>query len=187
MKKIKNWIERNSRGSRILFFFALTLVAALLMNLLVIPMVLGTSGEEKIPDMMLGGYALADVMRILGAIGPEGRSAFLWYQLPLDMIYPFLYGSFLAFSLAWFLQKTGGWKQKFAWMSLLPLMAAFFDYLENIMDIAMLTRFPDFTAKMVSVASTFTIIKGMLLMLSVIVLLILILIYLLRTVTGKKA
>lgn len=186
MKMIKKRIERNSRGARILFFFILTLVAALLMNLLVIPMILGASGEDKIPDMMLGGYTLADVMRIFRAIGPEGRMAFLRYQLPLDMLYPYFYGSFLALSMAWFFKKTGTGNKRIAWLSLLPLLAAFFDYLENIMDIIMLIRFPDLTAGMVSLAAIFTVIKGFLLLLSVIVLLLLILFYLARIVAGKK-
>ena len=183
---IKNRIERNSRGGRILFFFILTLVAALLMNLLVIPMILGASGEDKIPDMMLGGYTLADVMRIFRAIGPEGRSAFLRYQLPLDMLYPYFYGSLLALSMAWLFKKTGTGKKHMAWLSLLPLFAALFDYLENIMDIIMLVRFPDLTASLVSLAATFTVIKGFLLLLSFIILLILILYYLARAVAGKK-
>ncbi len=187
MKKIKMRIERKSQGPRILLFFALTLVAALLMNLLVIPMVLGTSGEEKIPDMMLGGYTLADVMRIFGAIGPDGRSAFLWYQLPLDMLYPYFYGSFLALSVAWFFKKTGNGNKRIAWLSLLPLLAALFDYLENVMEIILLVRFPDITAGMVSLASTFTLIKGLALMISILVLLLLILLYLARTLARKKS
>ncbi len=179
MRKIVEYFDVRSSVRQVIIYFILTLIAALLMNLLMLPMIVGQSGIEKIPDMMMGGYSLQDVMNILNGIGPEGRRVFLYYQLPLDMIYPYLYGSFMALFIARLLKLSGLWSRA-SLLVLLPVVAAIADYLENIFDIVFLLRYPHLSAGMVSLASFFTITKGLALILSFLSIVILIVIYLFK-------
>ena len=49
-------------------------------------------------DMMPAGYDLEYVRSLFENLGTEGRAAYLNRQIPLDLVYPFLFGlsNFLA-------------------------------------------------------------------------------------------
>jgi hypothetical protein len=56
------------------------------------------------------------VHQLLDTLGEKGREAYLWNQIPLDMLYPGLFGASYALILAYLLQKLQ--KLESAWFFL---------------------------------------------------------------------
>ena len=92
MLKIKNIITRNLQGWKILVLFVLTNIVYVTMLTVTIPRVMQYAGGMKLLDMLPTGYDAAYVNSLLNALGPEGRNSYLFQQIPLDLIYPGLFG-----------------------------------------------------------------------------------------------
>ena len=135
-------IRKNLDGKRILLLFLLTGIIYAMMLFVTIPRVTQQIGNLKILDMMPLGYSVEYVNALFKALGETGRNAYLYNQLPLDMIYPFMYGLTFCLVMAWFLEKLGKFSKGFVYLCLLPVIAGFFDYLENIGIITMLKTYP---------------------------------------------
>ena len=82
-------IRKNLNGKKILMLFFLTSVIYAMMLLVTIPRVMNFSGGMKLLDMIPFGYSVQYVNALLKSLGEMGRNAYLYNQLPLDMIYPF--------------------------------------------------------------------------------------------------
>jgi hypothetical protein len=89
-------------------------------------------------DLRPTGYSQADAAGLLEALGEAGRQYYLTRQIPLDMVYPALLALTLISTLRWraarfgptLMTRIGG---------PLAVMAAAFDYLENLGIFFMLT------------------------------------------------
>ena len=95
-------------------------------------------------------YDRAEVLTILGNIGSEGRTTYLWANL-IDMIFPFFYGSFFAGFLYRFRTIEHLWS-----LALVPVLLAFVDIGENMQIRAMLSAYPNISETQAFVASLFT-------------------------------
>lgn len=153
-------IRENLNGRKILMLFILTSVIYAIMLLVTIPRVMHFSGGMKLLDMIPFGYSVQYVNTLLKSLGEMGRNAYLYNQLPLDMIYPFMFGLTYCMVLAWFLEKIGKFKGLFVYLCLLPLVAGFFDYLENIGIITMLNSYPDNSDLLSQTTNLFSILKS---------------------------
>ncbi len=160
MNSFKNSISNNVKGGRVLLFFILSSIVYAVMIFVTIPKLFHYSNGMKILDIMPFGYSYQYVTQLFTDLGINGRSFYLNYQIPLDMVYPFLFGLSYFYIMAYFLQKIDQWKSPFLYLSFLPFIGALFDYFENIGTIVMLHNYPNSSHVAVQINSFFTISKS---------------------------
>lgn len=160
MNKIITLVQKYATGRVVAVFFVLTMSVYAVMLLYSIPLVVAAAPQMKLFDMSPAGYSAEYASRLLEAIGTGGRASYLSIQLPLDFIYPGLFAITYTLLLVWLFRKSFDDSAKIFYISLVPVFAGFFDYLENIGIIAMLSSFPDISHRIVKVASMFTVLKS---------------------------
>ncbi len=160
MKRLKKTIERNISGKKVLGLFILTNVIYIFMLTVTIPRTMSHSNGMKLLDMMPTGYDLNYVSQLFDSLGEIGRRYYLTNQIPVDMIYPLLFGLSYCLLLAYFLKKLKKLNAPYIYLCLLPIIAGIADYLENFGIITMLKSYPDLTQGMVSTTSLFSVIKS---------------------------
>lgn len=160
MEKLRTLIGRNLDGTKVLVLFVLTNLVYILMLAVTIPKVMGYADGMKLLDMMPTGYDLDYVNALFEALGPMGRDAYLYRQHPLDMVYPALFGIGYCFVLAYFLKKLNRYKSALFYLCLLPLLAGFADYMENIGIINLLISYPNLMPSTVTTTAFFSLFKS---------------------------
>lgn len=153
-------IKRFLKGKIVLTLFVLTGLIYAFMLSETIPKVVSFSGEMKILDMMPAGYNISYVNELFTRLGEPGRNAYLYEQIPFDLIYPAVYGIGFCLLLAWFLDKIGKLNGAFIYLCVLPVFAGFFDYCENTGIILMLKSFPEMSSNLVKITNVFSILKS---------------------------
>ena len=126
-----------------------------------IPKTVAYSGGMKLLDMMPQGYNSEYVNELFSKLGEEGREVYLFNQIPVDMIYPFLFGITYSLLIAYFLKKLDKLNTPFFYLCLVPLIAGIADYLENLGIITMLNDYPDLSITQISTTNIFTLIKSL--------------------------
>ena len=160
MNRFAKILEKNISGKKTLSLFILTNVVYLFMLMVTIPKTMGFSNGMKLLDMLPTGYNQDYVNELFRTLGEDGREIYLTNQIPVDMIYPLLFGLTYSLLLAYFLKKLNKLKSPFNYLCLLPIIAGIADYLENIGIIAMLNSYPDLTETTVNATNTFSVIKS---------------------------
>lgn len=186
MKDLMTFIERNLLGKKVLFLFLITNVVYAFMLLVTIPNLMEFAGGLKTLDMLPMGYSQIYIENLFELLGDEGRSYYLWKQLPVDMIYPGLFAIGYMFVLAYFLEKLSKFKSPWYWLCGLPVLAGVFDYFENFSIAAMLFLFPEIPQEIAWLSSAFSITKAVsttLFFVSLLLVLVLLLINKLRKTT----
>ena len=130
------------------------------MLMVTIPKTMEFSNGMKLLDMIPTGYDWNYVNELFNTLGENGRKTYLTNQIPVDMIYPLLFGLTYSLLLAYFLKKLNKLKSPFTYLCLLPIIAGITDYLENIGIITMLNDYPDLTETTVNATNTFSVIKS---------------------------
>ena len=157
---MKRVINRNISGKKIFWMLIITNLIYVIMLTITIPTVMSFAGGMKILDMMPTGYTPDYVNILLNTLGTEGRHAYLYNQLPLDAIYPFMCGTSYCLLLAYLLKKLNKLEGNLFYLCLIPLFAGFFDYCENIGIVTMLTSYPNNSADLSKVTSVFSVLKS---------------------------
>lgn len=160
IKLLQEFIYRISKGKTVLILFILTNIVYVFMLVVTIPKVMEFAGGMKLLDMMPAGYDAEYVNRLFSALGAEGRFAYLHNQLPVDMIYPLLFGISYCLLFAWFLRRTKLHESSFFYLCFLPLIAGISDYIENFGIITLLKNFPNYSQETVSITNTFSLLKS---------------------------
>ncbi|MCX7549665.1 hypothetical protein [Xanthomarina sp. F2636L] len=160
MNRFIRTLEKYTSGKKVLGLFILTNVVYLFMILVTIPKTMEFSNGMKLLDMLPTGYNLDYVNKLFRTLGENGRETYLTNQIPVDMIYPLLFGLTYSLLLAYFLKKLNKLKSPFIYLLLLPIIAGISDYLENIGIIIMLNSYPDLTEATVNATNTFSVIKS---------------------------
>ena len=160
MNRFIKMLEKNISGKKVLGLFILTNVVYLYMLIVTIPKTMGFSNGMKLLDMLPTGYNQNYVNELLRTLGENGREIYLTNQIPVDMIYPLLFGLTYTLLLAYFLKKLNKLKSPYTYLCLLPIFAGIADYLENIGIITMLNSYPDLTETSVNATNTFSVIKS---------------------------
>jgi len=132
------------------------------MLVVTIPDLMQFSGGMKILDMMPTGYNIQYVNTLFNTLGTVGRDSYLHHQLPLDLIYPMLFGISSCLVLAFFLNQLGKLDSWLFYLCLIPLFSGLFDYAENIGIITMLKNYPNISVLQVQITSVFTVLKSVL-------------------------
>jgi hypothetical protein len=160
MNRFTKTLEKLTSGKKVLSLFILTNVVYLFMLFVTIPKTMRFSNGMKLLDMLPTGYNQDYVNELLKTLGKNGREIYLTNQIPVDMIYPLLFGLTYSLLLAYFLKKLNKLKSPFSYLCLLPIIAGISDYLENIGIITMLNSYPDLTKTMVNTTNIFSVIKS---------------------------
>lgn len=160
MKSIKNIIDKNLNGKKVLLLFILTNVVYAFMLLVTIPKTMSFSSGIKLLDMMPAGYNLEYINNLFNELGVDGRKFYLYNQIPIDMIYPFLFGISNCLLLAYFLKIINKLDTSLFYLCLLPLIAGIADYFENFGIITMLNTYPEITNFSATATNIFSITKS---------------------------
>ena len=148
-------------GKKVLFLFVVTNLIYSLMIFITIPKVMSFTEGMKIFDMMPMGYKLEYTVLLLNKLGSAGRNAYLFNQIPVDFIYPGMFGITYCLLLAYVLNKLSSWKVHYLFLCFLPIIACFFDYLENFGVIFLIVSYPQISYNAVHLCSVFTILKSL--------------------------
>lgn len=159
---IKELVYRNIEGRKVLVLFVLTNFLYVFMLLVSIPKVVSLAGGMKIFDMMPMGFEAEYARSLLERLGVAGREAYLYFQIPVDLIYPGLFGITYCLILAYLLNKLNSLNNPYFYLCLIPLLAGLFDYLENFGIVNMLISYPDLTNTAIQLTNFFTIFKSLL-------------------------
>lgn len=103
------------------------------------------------------GYSFERVQEVLGSYGAKGMALNARIQI-LDLFNPALY-SMIAATLTYLLWKGHGPK----WLALLPVLGGLGDYMENVTLFLMARSYPDISEGLVSLSSTLSLVKNVLL------------------------
>ncbi|MCU0444816.1 MAG: hypothetical protein MUE85_07840 [Microscillaceae bacterium] len=158
---MKSLIERNLSGKNVIISLVLANIVYGIMLGITIPAVLQYSGGKQIFDLLPTGYSPAYAHQLLNALGEKGRTAYLYQQIPFDLMYPLLFGISYCLLLAYILRKTNRWESGFYWVCIFPLIGGLSDYFENFCVIGLLTQYPNFSDNLVLMASFFSISKSL--------------------------
>ena len=186
MNRLIKLIENNISGKKVLGLFILTNIVYGFMLMVTIPKTMVFSGGMNLLDMLPMGYDYTYVKELFESLGGNGRNVYLTNQIPVDMIYPFLFGLTYCLVLAFFLKKINKLKSPFSYLCLLPIIAAIADYLENIGIITMLLNYPNLTKTTVQFTNTFSVLKSTSTSIFFIALLVILILLGIRTVTGRN-
>ena len=102
------------------------------------------------------GYTHQEAVAAMEGYGEEGRRVYAWSSATLDTLLPVVYVSFLA-GLIYRLRPT----ERLRRLAYLPLAAGVLDLGENIQIVLMLIQYPDVSAGQVAAASSFTLMKAL--------------------------
>ncbi len=160
MKRLTKFINSNISGKKVLGLFILTNAVYMFMLTVTIPKTMGFSNGMKLLDMMPTGYNLNYVNELFNSLGEIGRGTYLTNQIPVDMVYPLLFGLTYCLLLAYFLKKLNKLIAPYTYLCLLPIIAGIADYLENFGIIAMLKSYPDLTEITVKTTNSFSVLKS---------------------------
>ena len=160
MGKLVTCIQKTATGRTTLIFLTPAMAVYSLMLLYTIPQVERYAQGMKLFDLSPTGYSYEYALELLGALDLNGRSLYLYRQLPLDFIYPLLFSVSCCFVLSWLFAKSLTPNSKLFYLCFVPVAAGLFDYLENIAIINMLTTYPHVTEHQVAIASVFTVLKS---------------------------
>lgn len=118
-------IDRRADGRRVAWAWA----AFLGFSLLVFPLFDAVNGmpEEVTPLDLRFFYGPSAVEEVLTEFGADGRVAYLRSLLIADLLWPLVYGTTLALSIAWGL---GGQRRA---LVAVPVVAVVLDYAENLL------------------------------------------------------
>lgn len=157
---MRNLIKDKLNGELVILLFAVTSIVYTIMLTITIPQVMSYSGGMKLLDMIPAGYDAAYVDALLNAIGEKGRDAYLFNQIPVDMVYPLFFGVSYCLIFAYILKKLEKVDSKLFYICFLPLLAGLFDYCENIGIITLLKSYPDNSKLLAQTTNVFSVLKS---------------------------
>ena len=99
------------------------------------------TGGPTIPDMTFT-TGPDSVYAVLAALGDAGLTFYLTHIVPLDLVFPFTYGLFLALGISWSLTRLLPEGSPWLILNLAPVLAAAADYCENAGVITLLLAYP---------------------------------------------
>ena len=163
-------LRKKATGKVVLSLFVMTTAVYLVMILGTIPRVQSHAPESPLFDLSPTGYSHEHALLLLESLGTEGRSVYLFPQIAIDFIYPGLFAISYALTLIWVFAKRAKPDSWLFNLALLPVLAGFFDYAENILIIQMIRSYPEVSEFLVSAASLCTVLKSLFTTLSLLLL-----------------
>ena len=112
-------------------------------------------------------YAPVKVFEMIAAYGPYGRPFYRNVELTVDIIYPIVYTLFLGLLISWLFQRGFQPGHKIQKWNVVPLGAWFFDLLENIGIVILISVFPATPAALTWITNFFSLSKWFFVFLSI--------------------
>jgi hypothetical protein len=107
-------------------------------------------------DQMVFGYTPAEAFQVMTAYGESGRRAYTFLLLTSDLVFPFLYGSFLFLSIRGASQRAGIPMPWANGLAACGFAATCFDWLENISFLILIRTYTVESTTVAKFASMFT-------------------------------
>ena len=159
-RRLITFLQSKASGKAVLVLVALTTAIYLVMLLFTIPKVQSFAPEIQLFDLSPGGYSYEHALSLLESLGREGRDVYLFWQLPLDYVYPGCFMVTYSLLLTWLFAKRFEARSKVFWLAIIPVFAGLFDYMENTLIVGMILSYPNVSRVLVHVAATFTVLKS---------------------------
>ncbi len=131
-------------------------------------------------------YTETDVRELFCFLDEEGRAAYTFFSLYIDMLYPIAYSLFLVLILGLLFTKSSINHILVLRLRFLPIGIAFFDYIENIIILLLLNKFPGISSVLVKFGAIVTLSKWIVFAVTFILLLFLIIFLLNSKLKGNK-
>lgn len=186
MKRLTKFLNANTSGKKVLGLFILTNLVYVFMLTITIPKTMEFSNGMKLLDMIPTGYDLNYVSQLFSSLGDIGRQTYLTNQIPVDMIYPLLFGLTYCLLLAYLLKKLNKLNSSLVYLCFIPIIAGTADYMENFGIINMLNSYPKLTDTAVRTTNTFSLVKSISTSAFFMVLIILLVLLGLKVLRSKK-
>ena len=160
-KKIHNKLERMASKKGITALFLLSHSVLLLMMLFTFPRINNKFGTQAF-DLKTFGYSQSEATMMLENLDQSTIDLYLFPQLfLLDILYPILLALFLSTLIIRLSNLiTVNQNRVFSSLFILPFIAMFIDYFENIMISVMITNPTNVSSELIKTASLFTQMKG---------------------------
>jgi hypothetical protein len=157
LTRFSTWMIEKSTGKTTI----VTLVVFILFTALVLPSQAAKAEENtntaESPDTSFF-YTAQDLYRMAEEYGEEGRAAYILARFTFDVIWPVVYTVFLLTAVSWLGGRLFS-DSKWAYLNLVPLLGALFDFLENIGASIVFARFPEQTFLLDTLTPVFTLLK----------------------------
>jgi len=115
-------------------------------------------------------YEPEDAYDLFGKL-EGGREFYAWTEITVDIVFPILYSFFLSLLIIYIFQRCFAGKSP-QYLALLPFIAMLFDYGENVLIAFMLFKYPAKYLELASIASVFTKLKWIFLIVSLVAILV---------------
>ena len=160
IKIVQQLFGKYSSGRNVIILLIATQIFYFTMILYTIPQLMNYADGMNTLDMLPTGYSPEYVKTLLDTLGTVGRDYYLFTQIPIDMIYPFLFAISYSILLTYLFRKSFNHNSKLQYLCLIPLLGGLFDYLENIGIILMISYYPKFSNLLAEVTNVFSILKS---------------------------
>ena len=154
--KISNFFVRLTRGWLILILLGIILF----INLVLLPQsITSVKSMNNGPLDLLFFYTPQKAFQMIDSYGEAGRDAYRTFALTIDVLYPLIYTLFFCLFISFLFQRGEVKLNRLQRLNVIPLGAGFFDLLENLSIVAMLSVYPEQSVFLAWLATTFTMLK----------------------------
>lgn len=147
---------KHLEGKKVLAWFLISSAVYGTMVVFTLPRLQMLANGLQLFDVKMDGYTPEYALRLLLALGLDGRHIYLTQQMPLDMLYPFTFAVSNSLIIAWLIYKLNWFESPAFYLALLPIVGGLLDYFENFTVITMLLQFPDVSTPIAGLANVFT-------------------------------
>jgi hypothetical protein len=156
--RVSDWLHRVSTA----WVAAPALAIFILFMIFVLPQQAAESPsaglEAGSPDSSLW-YTPAELYRMAEAYGDAGRQAYVRERFTFDLVWPLVYGIFLAAAISWFSRQAFAGASLWQRANLAPVLGVLLDFLENVSSSLVMARYPQRTPVVDLLAPVFTLTK----------------------------
>ncbi len=171
LQPVLTLLQKISTGKIVTMFLVLLMVSNWFINgkPYGLSQLIEITGGTSIPDMEMTGYSPERLYDILDAQGEAGRAFYRHTIMPQDIFFPFFYACLYATGVTYLARKLFPTRPGLQNLALLGLFAGLMDWAENVCLFIILLNYPQRLDGLALLATTFTVIKGALIIFHMVV------------------
>lgn len=158
LARLSDTLRKYANGWLVLFFLA----GELAFNAVILPnqqAKIETASGGTGPIDLQFFYTPDKVYKMVESYGEAGRAAYRTFELTGDILYPIVYTLFFSLAITWLFQRGYPSISAMHKYNVVPFGGWFFDLLENLGIVAMLSVFPSTPAALAWLTAIFTLVK----------------------------